>query len=92
MEDKYCDHGMVRAYCADCRPAPEGLPSWVTVVKNGRLMHRNEECEVFVNARRDAANPSTPFHIRPDEALVTGYEACYVCFPGIGVYSTYAEW
>lgn len=92
MDGDYCEHDMIRDYCADCRPTPAGLPDWVVVVKHGRLFHRRENCTLFYNARRDAANPGTPFHIKPAEALVTGYEACYRCFPGIGVRTKYADW
>lgn len=76
MAGDYCEHDMIRDYCADCRPTPVGLPDRVVVFPHGRLFHKSQDCSLFVNARRDALNPSTPHMVKPAEAQVTGYEAC----------------
>lgn len=83
LADRRCRHDFLPEMCADCRPAPAGLPTRVYVSSAGQVFHRSGSCEALADgqakARRFGYETSPASQLPLTEAQGRGLAPCMVC-------------
>jgi hypothetical protein len=54
LADRRCRHDFLPGMCAECRPAPAGLPSRVYVSSAGLVFHGSASCEALADGQAKA--------------------------------------
>lgn len=80
-----CKHDFLIDQCADCRPAPPGIPPRVFITSAGQVFHGTSTCrgllEGQAKARYYGHNPRDARQVPLSEARAHGLAACTVCLP-----------
>ena len=83
MTEERCKHDMIPMGCAQCRPAPDGLPAYVITTAGGSVFHRTAKCRALIEgqiqAQAQGLNIHAPKRRAVREVLGEGRAPCIVC-------------